>query len=92
MFHEQHSFMNIHKQHLVEKVFGYLKEELGNKLEWDPNNPLTLLNGSDAIFTLGEMRIYVDARNEVRPTQIEALKVLKNQWGVHKHDLPRKIR
>jgi len=69
------------EQDIIEQAFFYLKGELGNKLKWKQPHQQVPHAEYDALFTLEGKALYVEAKNEVRPNQVERLLHLKAHLG-----------
>ncbi len=68
-------------QNIIENGFAHLKNELENVIEWEH---LTYKNTDipyDAVFVVNDLDLYVEAKNEVRPIQVEQLSQQKKHFG-----------
>lgn len=80
MFHEQDIKMNMRKQDIIEQAVAVLEDQSGYTIRWD--TPQDTLTGTyDAIFHVGDQSLFVEAKNEVRPVQVEKLYQQKEQLG-----------
>ncbi|MDW3649994.1 MAG: type IV toxin-antitoxin system AbiEi family antitoxin [Bacteroidia bacterium] len=69
--------MNEKEKDILDFAFFHLKQELGSKLKRKEPPVQSIAPGYDAIFTIAGKKIYVEAKNEVRPNHVFALLDLK---------------
>ena len=81
MLHERRSKVNMEKQDTIEQAYNYLKNELGKNIQWKRTAHVAKDQGWDAKFQLNNKVIYVEAKNEVRPNNIDQLVYLKEKLG-----------
>lgn len=79
MLREQYQIMNKQEQYIIGQAFSLLQEELGEYIKWGRHNLRRLDSGNDATFTVYGKKIYVAAKNEVRPGHIPWFVSRKNQ-------------
>ena len=66
-------------QNIIEITFTHLQNELGKAIQIKTNVHENKDLGYDAVFVLNGIEIYVEAKNEIRPIQVEQLNKKKGK-------------
>jgi hypothetical protein len=81
MFREQNIIMNMRHQNIIENGFTHLKKELDTAIEWGGIEVKQNELYADAVFIVNGKKLYVEAKNEIRPIQVEQLNYRQNHFG-----------
>lgn len=72
--------MNTNRRDILESAFASLRSELGKKLNWKGFRTHSENQWYDAVFIVEGKKVYVIAKNEVRPHQLAHFQTLKKKW------------
>lgn len=69
------------EQDIIEQGFLHLKEQVGHKIKWKKDLPQKPQQNYDAVFIFNGERIFVEAKTEVRPHQVDRLLQQREKLG-----------
>ena len=81
MFREHRQKVNMKNRNIIDNAYIHLENELEGMIQWEHLVYQDTDMPCDAVFILNNLDVYVQAKNEIRPIQVEQLNNQKNQLG-----------